>query len=89
MDGPRLSLALEDEGGGVPAEELPLLKEKFWRGSNQRGIEGAGLGLYLSNYFMEEMGGALVLENGKMGLRALVSLPLCGAAFGLRKALDG
>ncbi len=89
LDGPRLILALEDEGGGVPAEELPLLKEKFWRGSNQRGIEGAGLGLYLSNYFMEEMGGALVLENGKMGLRALVSLPLCGAAFGLRKALDG
>lgn len=80
LEGRRLVVVLEDAGGGVPAEELPLLKEKFWRGSNRGGKEGAGLGLYLSNYFLEGMGGTLVLENGEKGLRALVGLPLCGEA---------
>ena len=75
----RLVLAIEDFGGGVPDEELPLLKEKFRRGSNAGDKEGAGLGLFISDYFMKEMHGKLMVENGAGGLRVSVGIPLSGA----------
>ncbi len=74
----RLTVTLEDRGGGVKSEELPLLKEKFKRGSNARHLEGAGLGLYISDYFMREMQGGLSLENGTHGLKVIVSISLSG-----------
>ncbi|MDO4323192.1 MAG: HAMP domain-containing sensor histidine kinase [Lachnospiraceae bacterium] len=74
----RLAISIEDFGGGVPEEELPLLKEKFKRGSNAEAIEGAGLGLYISDYFMKKMKGDLVVENGENGLRVTVFISLSG-----------
>ena len=71
-----LAVCIEDYGGGVKEEELPFLKEKFRRGSNTGNREGAGLGLYISDYFMEEMGGELLVENGENGLRVTVLICL-------------
>lgn len=76
--GSRLSVCIEDHGGGVSAEDLPLLKEKFRRGSNTENIDGAGLGLYISDFFMREMKGELTVENGLHGLKVTVSIPLGG-----------
>lgn len=73
-----LNVTIEDYGGGVKEDELPVLKEKFKRGSNSAGIEGAGLGLYISDYFMKEMGGALEIENGERGFKVTVSVSLNG-----------
>ncbi|MDE7394720.1 MAG: HAMP domain-containing histidine kinase [Clostridiales bacterium] len=73
-----LSVIIEDRGGGVREEELPVLKEKFKRGSNAENVEGAGLGLYISDYFMKEMKGSLQIENGVRGLKATVTLALSG-----------
>lgn len=70
--------SIEDYGGGVSTEELPLLKEKFKRGSNAKDIEGAGLGFYISSYFMKEMHGKLTIENGQNGLKVTVMIPLSG-----------
>lgn len=72
----KLFVEIEDHGGGVGAEELPLLKEKFRRGKNSSGIDGAGLGLYISDRFMTEMNGELVLENGQNGLKNTVIISL-------------
>ena len=74
----RIFISIEDCGGGVPQEELPVLKEKFRRGSNSLNTEGAGLGLYISDYFMKEMKGGLDIENGEHGLRVTVTLLLSG-----------
>jgi len=71
-EGGYLAVEIEDYGGGVSGEELPLLKEKFRRGSNASETEGAGLGLYISDYFMKEMGGKILVENGGRGLRVTV-----------------
>lgn len=73
-----LVVGIEDYGGGVSMEELPLLKEKFKRGSNIRDIEGAGLGLYISDYFLKEMYGELVIENGQNGSKVTVIISLSG-----------
>lgn len=74
----RLSVKIEDCGGGVPNEEIPFLKEKWGRGKNSENIDGAGLGLYISDCFMKEMGGELVIENGQHGLAATVNILLSG-----------
>ena len=73
-----IDIIIEDYGGGVLPEELPVLKEKFKRGSNTKNTEGAGLGLYISDYFMKEMQGELNIENGKHGLKVTVTLTLSG-----------
>ena len=69
-----LVIRISDEGPGVKPEELPLLKEKYKRGSNSENKDGAGLGLYLANYFMEKMDGKLELKNLEKGLEAVVYL---------------
>ena len=75
----RIRIEIEDFGGGVPSKELSVLKEKFKRGSNAQKADGAGLGLYISDYFMREMGGALDIANGEHGLKATVTILLGGA----------
>ncbi len=48
---------IRDYGSGVSEEELPMVTEKFFRGKNGKGKSGAGLGLFLVKYFMENMKG--------------------------------
>lgn len=73
-----INIIIEDCGGGIPVEELPVIKEKFKRGSNSKNTEGAGLGLYISDYFMNEMRGSLNVGNGENGLKVTVTLALSG-----------
>ena len=78
-DDDNLAVMIEDYGGGVEAEELPILKEKFKRGNNAKNMEGAGLGLYISEYFMQQMQGQLDIQNGSKGLRVTVRILLSGS----------
>lgn len=73
-----IAVTVEDYGGGVQEDELPLLKEKYKRGSNASDKDGAGLGLYISDYFMKEMKGELKIENGCNGLKVTVIIMLAG-----------
>ena len=73
-----IGVIIEDFGGGVLQGELPTIKEKYKRGSNADNTEGAGLGLYISDYFMKEMQGELIIENGEHGLKVIVMLALSG-----------
>lgn len=73
-EGNYLTICVEDYGGGIDEAELPLLKEKFKRGSNTKNIEGAGLGLYISDYCMNKMQGQLEIENSMAGLRVMIRI---------------
>lgn len=69
-------LEIADKGGGVPEEELEMITEKFKRGSNSEGKDGSGLGLYISRYLMEKMGGGLVCSNNIEGLTVTIMIPV-------------
>ena len=62
-----LQIEIADKGGGVSKDEIELIMEKFRRGSNSKGKDGSGLGLYISKYFMERMGGGISCRNGDGG----------------------
>ncbi len=63
MEEDGICLRIRDAGPGVPEEELALLTEKFYRGSNAAGKAGSGLGLYLAKVFMERMKGGFACYN--------------------------
>lgn len=58
-----IRILIRDSGKGVPEDELALVTEKFYRGSNAKGKSGSGIGLYLSKSFMEQMGGDMTYYN--------------------------
>ena len=74
--GDYLVIRFRDRGPGVLEEELPLLTEKYRRGSNASDQDGAGLGLYLTDYFLEKMDGQLGLKNADPGFEVSVYLRL-------------
>jgi len=63
-----LIISFRDYGKGVHELDLPLLKEKYKRGRDVKDEDGAGLGLYLANYFMDNMNGKIEISNGNPGL---------------------
>ncbi len=58
-----IQIKIKDSGDGVAEDELPLIMEKFYRGSNAKGKAGSGLGLYLAKTFMEQMKGDMEYYN--------------------------
>lgn len=59
---------IKDEGPGIPDEDMPFIFNKFYRGGNVKDAPGAGLGLYIVKFIMEQMGGDVKHENSKDGL---------------------
>ena len=60
----QLHIAVIDEGPGIPAEELTLIFERFFRAdaTDQRSA-GTGLGLAICKGFIEAMGGSIAACN--------------------------
>jgi PAS domain S-box-containing protein len=58
-------ITVSDKGVGIPAEELPRVFERFFRGARERHqrTPGAGLGLYLSKAIVEAHGGRIWAES--------------------------
>lgn len=71
-----LEIRVRDYGQGVSQDDLPLLTSKFYRGKNSGGKTGAGIGLYMSKYFMEQMGGTLIANNYEEGFQIVIEIPL-------------
>lgn len=58
-----IEIVIKDFGNAVDDEEILLVTEKYFRGANAEGKNGSGLGLYLSNLFMEKMQGSFSCAN--------------------------
>ena len=81
LDPPRdgtATIVVEDDGPGLPAEELERVFEPFRRGERSRSREtgGAGLGLAITRNILRAHGGEVALANRpEGGLRAVVTIP--------------
>lgn len=74
-----VTLWMEDNGPGVPEEQLPCLFEPFYRGDAARTkpSAGSGLGLAVVKKSMQQMGGRVRAENAPGGgLRIVMQLPM-------------
>jgi signal transduction histidine kinase len=54
---------VSDRGVGIPADELPRLKERFYRASTAGDAQGTGLGLAITQEIVERHGGRLEVES--------------------------
>lgn len=58
-----ITIEVVDFGIGIPETEKQTLFTPFYRCSNVNGIQGSGLGLFISKKFTEILKGSLVLES--------------------------
>ena len=70
-----ISLVVQDNGPGIPAEELPRVTERFYRLDRSRSLPGNGLGLSIVSAIAILHGGTLRLEDAEPGLIARIVLP--------------
>lgn len=66
-------LCIEDEGPGIPEDDLVRVTERFFRGRN-RNLSGSGLGLTIASMAADRIGARLELENrqDRQGLRVRI-----------------
>lgn len=56
---------IRDYGPGIPEDELPLVKKKFYKGTSK--ARGSGIGLAVCDEIVQMHGGTLILENAQEG----------------------
>ena len=56
---------IRDFGSGIPEDELPLVKKKFYKGSSK--ARGSGIGLAVCDEIVQMHGGTLTLDNAPDG----------------------
>ena len=70
-------VTVEDEGPGVPEDQVPRLFTAFDRlGAERSGVEGTGVGLSLTQHLLQAMGGDIGYERARTGgARFWITLP--------------
>ena len=58
-------ILIRDYGPGIPEDEIPLVKKKFYKGSSK--ARGTGIGLAVCDEIVQMHGGTLILENAPGG----------------------
>ena len=73
--------SVSDTGFGIPKKDQPLIFNKLFRADNakQQGVEGTGLGLYITKTIVEKSGGKIWFESEEnKGTTFLITFPLTG-----------
>jgi len=72
-----ISFEIIDQGRGIPADELPLIFQKYMRGRSVASIPGAGLGLSLVSRISAMHGGRIEINSSEgEGTHITVTIPL-------------
>lgn len=77
MGAGEIGIRIRDFGRGIPEDELPHVKEKFYKGSSKE--RGSGIGLSVCDEIVTRHGGHLTISNaadGAGGAEVLISLPI-------------
>jgi len=80
-DDNHIIVEVEDQGPGIPLEDLPHIFKDFFRASNVGSTSGIGLGLSIAQKIVEAHNGEIFVENlsdetGIIGARFTVIIPL-------------
>ena len=68
---------VEDNGPGIPMENIKQLFKPFVQGDNARGGQGSGLGLAIVHRFVNNHGGRVLIKNRDQGgLCVRIELPI-------------
>lgn len=67
--------AIANAGSGIPADEMPRLFQKYFRGRGAQHEPGAGLGLYLVERIAKLHGGTVAVTSSATGSRFVLSVP--------------
>ena len=75
-EGAEVVLWVQDNGPGIPPEQLPHVFERFWQDRKRRGAGGLGLGLAIAKGIVDAHGGRIWLDSrlGE-GTRVSFSVP--------------
>lgn len=72
-----VQIAVEDNGIGISAENLPHIFERFFRADTARDRTGTGLGLSIVQWIVQLHGGTIRAESRQgVGTRFTVTLPV-------------
>lgn len=76
--GAKVRITVEDQGIGIPNDQLERVFEPFFQASNHNLEDGgAGLGLYLAREIIRRHGGDIHMESeAGRGTRAVITLPI-------------
>jgi signal transduction histidine kinase len=59
LTGAEVLIAVRDTGLGIPAEDLPHVFDRFYRGRNANAASGTGLGLAIGQWIAGQHGGRI------------------------------
>jgi len=69
-------LDVADSGIGIPADELPRIFDRFWRGQAAAQTSGSGIGLAIAAELVRAHGGTLTAASAPgAGTRFTLTLP--------------
>jgi signal transduction histidine kinase len=72
----RRSVVVSDTGIGIPADQLPHVFERFYRGEPaRREAEGAGLGLAIARWITDSHGARIDIAAAQQGTRVTIVFP--------------
>jgi len=75
MHAATVSVEVRDYGPGIPPDELPMVKKKFYKGSSKE--RGSGIGLAVCDEIMTRHNGRLDIANAPGGGTCVtITLPL-------------
>jgi len=63
QDAGALVIAVRDNGLGIPEQDLGIVFDRYYRGSNVSGIVGTGIGLYLAKLVVDMHGGDITVSS--------------------------
>jgi len=65
MDDSIVTVKVKDNGIGIPAEDIPNLFTRFYRGRNavNQEIQGTGIGLFIVKSLVDKLGGMIKVES--------------------------
>ncbi len=70
-------ILVQDQGAGLPDDELTTIFEAFFRGSNTTKTDGHGVGLAIAKQVIEAHGGKILARNAQTGgLQVEIQLPI-------------